>query len=143
MSSRAYAAASRRSGQVDLTLACMRQVRQVSCLIPHIHPLGMPCHHTSLHKFRTIKRHLRRNQIRARVPRRTPTTLLPHRKAEVAVERPAKREKHRRPSSSDCISLVATHLFFWLLSSVDSMCIFTKSALSHRPRGCHAASLSV
>ena len=100
MSSRAYAAVSRRSGQVGLTLACMRRVQQMLCLI-HIPPLvGMVCHHTSLHKFRTIKRHLRRNQIRARVLRRTPSTLPRHRKAEVAVERPAKREKHRRPSSS-------------------------------------------
>jgi hypothetical protein len=99
MSLRAYAV-SRRSGQVDLTLACMRPVQQVLCLI-HIPPLvRMLCHHTSLHKFRTIKRHLRRNQIRAQVLRRTPSTLPRHRKAEVAVERPAKREKHRRPSSS-------------------------------------------
>ena len=98
MSSRAYAV-SRRSGQVGLTLACMRRVQQVLCLI-HIPLVGMLCHHTSLHKFRTIKRHLRRNQIRARVLRRTPSTLPRHRKAEVAVERPAKREKHRRPSSS-------------------------------------------
>ncbi|KAH9999319.1 hypothetical protein BJV77DRAFT_583704 [Russula vinacea] len=71
-------------------------------VVPYPHPplVGMVCHHTSLHKFRTIKRHLRRNQIRARVLRRTPSTLPRHRKAEVAVERPAKREKHRRPSSS-------------------------------------------
>jgi hypothetical protein len=105
MSSRAYGGAFRHSGQVDLTLGCMRQVHQVSCLIPHTHLPGTLCRHTSLHKFRTIKRYLRRlrrrrNLIHARVLRTTPSVLLPHRMAaEVAVELPAKRQMHRRRSS--------------------------------------------
>ena len=118
MSSRAYGAVSRHSGQVDLTLGCMRQDHQVSCLIPHTHLPGTVYRHTSLHKFQIIKRHprLRRNLIHARVLRRTLSTLLPHRKAaEVAVELPAKRQKHRRRSSL-CLSLVVLFHFIWLFS---------------------------
>src|SRR5258708_925838 len=117
MSSRAYGAVSLHSGQVDLTLGCMRQVHQVSCLIPHTHLLGTLCHHTSLHKFQTIKRHLRRrrNLIHARVLRRTPLTLLPHRKAaEVAVGRPAKRQMHHRRSSLYLSFVVLGGISFYL-----------------------------
>ena len=119
MKSRAFAAASRRSPQVGLTLAFTGQAHQASCLIP-THLLGTLCHHINLRKFRTIKLHLRRNQIRAQVPRRTPSTLLPHRLAEVAVVPRAQSQKQRRPSSSDYTfsprgSLGAIHLF-WLFS---------------------------
>ena len=120
MNSRAFAAASRRLRQVGRTLAFTGQAHRVSCLIPHTHLLGTLCHHINLRKFRTIKPHLRRNQIRALVLRRTPLTLLPHRLAEVAVVPRARSQKQRRPSSSDHISsprgsLGAIHLF-WLLS---------------------------
>ena len=116
MSSRAYGAAFRHSGQVVLTLGCMPRVHQVLFLIPHTHLLGTLCHHTSLHKFRIIKRRRRRRHlIHDRVPLRTPLTLLPHRKAaEVAVGRPAKRQKHRRRSSHSHSLVVLGGISFYL-----------------------------
>jgi hypothetical protein len=116
MNSKACAAAFRRLGQVGPTPACMRQA-QVSCLIPLIHP-GTVCHHINHHKFRTIKPHLRRNQIRALVLRRTPSTLLPHRQAEVAVVHPDISRKQHRPSSSDRSSLSWLWLFLSFILAV-------------------------
>jgi len=111
MSLRAYAAECRRSGQVDLTLGCMRQDHQAWCLIPHIHLVGTRCHRISLHKSRIIKPHLRRNLIRAQALRRPPSTLPLHHKVEVAVDLPAKSRMHHRPSSPDHTFLGSIHLF--------------------------------
>jgi hypothetical protein len=98
MSSKVYARASRHSHQVDLTLACTRQRHPVLYLIHLMHLPPMACHHISP---RTTNRQLRHNQIRVQVLLRTPLTLPPHRKPEVAAERPAQSRTVHRPSSSD------------------------------------------
>jgi hypothetical protein len=130
MSSKVCVRASRHSRQVDPTPACTRQRHPVLYLIHLIHLPPMPCHHISP---RTTNRQLRHNQIRVQVLRRTPLTLPPHRKPEVAAERPAQSRTLHRPSSSDhpppLVALyVVFHLFGPSLVSRQAHRIFTKSS---------------